>query len=83
MRKFKLSTLLVLLLSIVVAVSCNENPPIEEQPKTAVELAQTYLDVAADGGDYAVNYTITNPIAGIDIVATANVDWGVPGSSPG
>lgn len=75
MRKFKLSTLLVLLLSIVVAVSCNENPPIEEQPKTAVELAQTSLDVAADGGDYAVNYTITNPITGIDIVATANVDW--------
>lgn len=59
----------------MVAVACNENPPVEEQPTTAVELAQTYLDVAADGGDYAVNYTITNPIAGIDIVATADVDW--------
>ena len=59
----------------MVAVACNENPPVEEQPTTAVELAQTYLDVAAGGGDYAVNYTITNPIAGIDIVATADVDW--------
>ena len=59
----------------MVAVACNENPPVEEQPTTAVELAQTYLDVAAGGGDYAVNYTITSPIAGIDIVATADVDW--------
>ncbi len=59
----------------MVAVACNENPPVEEQLTTAVELAQTYLDVAAGGGDYAVNYTITNPIAGIDIVATADVDW--------
>ena len=75
MRRLKLSTLSVLFLSLMVAVACNENPPVEEQPTTAVELAQTYLDVAADGGDYAVNYTITNPIAGIDIVATADVDW--------
>ena len=75
MRRLKLSTLSVLFLSLMVAVACNENPPVEEQPTTAVELAQTYLDVAADGGDYAVNYTITNPIDGIDIVATADVDW--------
>ena len=75
MRRLKLSTLSVLFLSLMVAVACNENPPVEEQPTTAVELAQTYLDVAAGGGDYAVNYTITNPIAGIDIVATADVDW--------
>lgn len=75
MRRLKLSTLSVLFLSLMVAVACNENPPVEEQPTIAVELAQTYLDVAAGGGDYAVNYTITNPIAGIDIVATADVDW--------
>lgn len=75
MRRLKLPTLSVLFLSLMVAVACNENPPVEEQPTTAVELAQTYLDVAAGGGDYAVNYTITNPIAGIDIVATADVDW--------
>ena len=61
---------------MVFAVGCNENPPIDEEPqKTSVELSTLSMDIAAEGGDYALNYTITNGIAGIDIVATADVEW--------
>lgn len=74
MRKLKLSTLLIALLTVV-AVSCNESP-IEETPQlAAVELAQTTIDVTADGGDCAVNYTIENGINGIDIVAKSDAEW--------
>ena len=76
MRKSKLSALVVGVLSMVFAVGCNENPPIDEEPqKTSVELSTISMDIAAEGGDYALNYTIANGIAGIDIVATANVEW--------
>ena len=74
MRKLKLSTLLIALLTVV-AVSCNESP-IEQTPQsTVIELAQTTIDVTADGGDCAVNYTIENGINGIDIVAKSNAEW--------
>lgn len=75
MRKLQLSTLFMAFAAILFAVSCNETP-IDDTPKTsAVELAQTSINVAADGGVCAVNYTIANGIAGIDIVAKSDAEW--------
>ena len=75
MRKFKLSTLLISLLVLVFAVGCNENP-IDEQPTTtSVEFVQTSVQVSAEGGDCALNYTIKNDLDGIDIVAKTDAEW--------
>lgn len=75
MRKLQLSTLLMVFVSMLFAVSCNETP-IDDTPKTsAIELAQTSINVAADGSVCAVDYTIVNGIAGIDIVAKSSAEW--------
>lgn len=76
MRKLRLSTLFVALLSLAFAVGCNENPPIDDQPTTtSVEFTQTSLNVGSEGGDCALTYTITNGIDGIDIVAQSDEEW--------
>ena len=75
MKKIKLSVLLTTLVAALFAAGCNETP-IDETPKTTtIELAESSINVDADGGDCAVNYTVTNGITGIDIVATTDVEW--------
>ena len=76
MKKFKLISSLFVLMSLVITAGCKENS-LDELPDAvaAVNFVETSLEVAAEGGVYAMNYTIENPLAGIDIVATTSVDW--------
>ena len=76
MRNFNLLSLLVVLIVSIASVGCKQNP-VDDAPdaKTTVEFVESSLLVDAEGGEYMLEYTIANPLAGIDIVATADVDW--------
>ncbi len=83
MRNLKLSTLnlkltaiFAVMLSVALfSVGCSETP-VDETPKTTtVELAETSVAVAAEGGECSVGYTIANGISGIDIVAKSDAEW--------
>ena len=77
MRKFKLFTLIAAMACCALAVGCTKNnAPVDEEPKTTtVEFAETTLTATSEGGSCAINYTITNGINGIDIVATTDAEW--------
>ena len=72
-----LFVVLSLLCAPLLATSCNEtNEPTEEpQTGTSVTLTTTTVEATAQGGSYSVEYTITDGLAGIDIVTERNVEW--------
>lgn len=79
MRKLQLTTMLstmfFALLSAFVFVSCTNTPDEPVDTTTKVVFDSEELSIDYDGGELSVGYTITNGLAGIDIVASSNVEW--------
>lgn len=72
-----LFVVLSLLCAPLLATSCTKtNEPVDEpQTETSVTITTTTVEAAAMGGSHSVEYTITNGLDGIDIVAESDVEW--------
>ena len=68
MRKFRLLSIFCALLSVVFFASCTDTPETPVDSVTKVTLEQTVVDVVAEGGVFSVDYTVENPLPGIDVV---------------
>lgn len=75
MRKFQLTTMFCALFCALSFSSCTDTPDTPIDSATTVTLANSVINVDAEGGSFCEGYTIANGIAGIDIVATTNVEW--------
>ena len=67
--------MLCALVGVLFFVSCNKSPDTPVNTATSVLFDSEELSVDYTGGEVSVGYTITNGLAGIDIVATTNVEW--------
>ncbi len=54
---------------VCLAVGCKD--PQEESKQTVITLGSNALTVAANGGKYAIDYSLENPVAGATLTATA------------
>lgn len=75
MRKFRLLSIFCALLSVVFFASCTDTPETPVDSVTKVTLEQTVVDVVAEGGVFSVDYTVENPLPGIDVVGKTSVEW--------
>lgn len=75
MRKFRLLSIFLVLLSVVFFASCTDTPETPVDSVTKVTLEQTVVDVVAEGGVFSVDYTVENPLPGIDVVGKTSVEW--------
>ena len=75
MRKFRLLSIFCALLSVVFFASCTDTPETPVDSVTKVTLEQTEIDVVAEGGVFSVDYTVENPLPGIDVVGKTSVEW--------
>ena len=75
MRKFRLLSIFFALLSVVFFASCTDTPETPVDSVTKVTLEQTVVDVVAEGGVFSVDYTVENPLPGIDVVGKTSVEW--------
>lgn len=67
------------LLSVFIFVGCNNDEP-EPEPApnpgdVTINLKSETVNVSANGGDYTVNYTLTNPIEGENVTVVPAEDW--------
>lgn len=75
MRKSILLSIFLALLSVVFFASCTDTPETPIDSVTKVTLEQTVVDVVAEGGVFSVDYTVENPLPGIDVVGKTSVEW--------
>lgn len=67
----------LLAMSAFALVACNPDTP---EPEPVVEAPVVTLDkqsveVSAEGGEFTVNYTIENPVEGVTLAVTEDVEW--------
>ena len=65
------------LLSVFIFVGCNNDEP-EPEPTpgdVTINLKSETVSASANGGDYTVNYTLTNPIEGENVTVVPAEDW--------
>ncbi len=57
-------------------VGCNDTPEPEPVVKApVVTLDKQSVEASAEGGEFTVNYTIENPVEGVTLVVTEDVEW--------
>ena len=75
MRKFQLTTMFCALFCALSFSSCTDTPETPVDSVTKVTLEQTVVNVVAEGGVFSVDYTVENPLPGIDVVGKTSVEW--------
>lgn len=66
------------LLSVFIFVGCNNDEPQPDGPVgdgSGINLKKEVVEVAANGGEYTVNYTLSNPIEGENVTVVPAEDW--------
>ena len=67
---------LYLLAIPLVFASCKEEPEVQHPLEPVFTLtSEETLNFGASGGEGVVTYTLENPVEGVEVVASANVDW--------
>ena len=73
MRKiYSLFALVALILSACTKTTSDE--PQQPSPELSVDV-EGIITIGAEGGDIAINYTITNPVEGLTLEATTEQEW--------
>ena len=78
MRNFNILFALAALISVGLLSSCEKTPATTDDPKEnpcVITVSDTTLAVAAEGGDYTINLTVTNPIGDVKVGANSAADW--------
>lgn len=78
MRNFNILFALAALISVGLLSSCEKTPATTDDPKEnpcVITVSDTTLAVAAEGGDYTINLTVSNPIGDVKVGANSAADW--------
>lgn len=78
MRIFNTLFALAALLSVGLLSSCEKDPATTDEPKEnscVINISDTTLEVATEGGDYTINLTVTNPIGDVKVGANSAANW--------
>lgn len=66
---------MILTLFAFVATACSESPETNPTPTTTITLNKDNISVGSGNGMSSISYSINNPVEGLTVEATADVDW--------
>lgn len=66
---------MILTLFAFVATACSESPETNPTPTTTISLGKDNISVGSGNGISSISYSINNPVEGLTVEATADVDW--------
>ena len=83
MKNFRLFLSVCAFAAAMLAIGCEKDTPVEpsDDQTTAIKLAQSALEVDAEGGEFTLGYTVDNPISGAKALLISDVAWIVAGES--
>ncbi|MBO5018633.1 MAG: hypothetical protein J6C56_07200 [Alistipes sp.] len=71
-----ISKLSLLVVALSLAFVACDNPNVEEPKPVKFEVtSEASVELAAEGGELVIEYTIENPKAGATVMATTEADW--------
>lgn len=72
----RIKHLLYLLLALPLAfAACEKAPEVDKVEPTLALVSSPTLNFDANGGQAEISYTLTNPVEGTELTATADADW--------
>lgn len=66
---------MILTLFAFVATACSESPETNPTPTPTITLGKDNISVGSGNGISSISYSIDNPVEGLTVEATADVDW--------
>ena len=78
MRLFQKLFVGAAILSAALFAACTKDTPTvdpQEGNKPVINIADTTLEVASEGGDYTIELTVTNAIGDVAVVANCEAEW--------
>ena len=60
---------------LVAVFACSKEEPVEEVPDPVLEAVEETLTVSYSGGQYTINYTLSNPVDGAIVEAASDDAW--------
>lgn len=71
----KLLTLLLTAATIILSIGCENNEQPENNGAVSISLERNNIVVGGEGSDLMIPYTVTNPQAGVSVVAECEESW--------
>ena len=78
MRFFKTFFTLAAFVCAGLLVACENDPTTKDEPKRdipVINISNTTMEVAAEGGDYTIELSVTNAIGDIKVAAKSEAEW--------
>ena len=74
MKTLRIFWSLMLILGLTLSVACENKQTDEPTVKSEISLKASIVEASGDGGEYSINYTITNPVEDgkLSVMTTAN-----------
>ena len=75
MKTLRIFWSLMLILSLTLTAACENKQPDTPGASSTISLKASIVEASGDGGEYSINYTITNPVEGGVISAMTTANW--------
>ena len=79
MRNFNPLILFAAIMFAGVLMGCKNDPVVDDQPQGGnepiINIGETSINVAAEGGDYTIELTVTNAIGDVAVAAKSEAEW--------
>ena len=79
MRNFNPLILFAAMMFAGVLMGCKNDPVVDDQPQDGnepiINIGETSINVAAEGGDYTIELTVTNAIGDVAVAANSEAEW--------
>ena len=75
MKTLRIFWSLMLILGLTLTAACENKQPDTPGANSTISLKASIVEASGDGGEYSINYTITNPVEGGVISAITTANW--------
>ena len=75
MKTLRIFWSLMLILGLTLTAACENKQPDTPGASSTISLKASIVEASGDGGEYSINYTITNPVEGGVISAMTTANW--------
>lgn len=75
MKTLRILWSLMLILGLTLTTACDNKQPDVPSANSTISLKASIVEASGDGGEYSINYTITNPVDGGEISAITTANW--------
>ena len=75
MKTLRIFWSLMLILGLTLTAACENKQPDTPGANSTISLKASIVEASGDGGEYSINYTITNPVEGGVISAMTTANW--------